>query len=62
MEVFKDILQKLLDSDRAIVKVHFPQLNSHLIDLTYRIQIKNILSDKKKSAQEKLISIEKIIL
>jgi len=61
MEVYKDILEQLLQSTRANIKVYIPQLDKYVLDLSYRIQIKNILANESISIEERLSQIGKIV-
>jgi len=61
MEIYKDIITQILQSDRATVKVLIPQLDKYVLDLSYRIKIKTILTDKTLSAEEKLLQIDKVM-
>jgi|GEM_PF-2613240 len=56
MEVFKDILQKLPDSDKVAAEVHFQQLDSSLFGLASTILIKSVLANDKITDKEKLIA------
>jgi len=62
METYKDIVNQLLNSDRANIKVYIPQLDKFTLDLSYRLQIKSIIADKSLSAEERLLQIERFVL